>query len=167
MSEVILAKKHKNGRIAVSLYNKDDAGFKGEAEIASTVPSTHPEFRSQIEDGIWDVVKLMVDNGYETTSSCEGHGLTDPMPSINVKFDNALELIEFRQMLEGYNWATIHDTLNDEWFGRYQKVYKHVCRIKFNGNRKYNLFRLFDMYILKSWYAKRMFIRHVQNKLSS
>ena len=40
-------------------------------------------------------------------------------------------------------------------------------RIKFNGNRKYNPLRLFDMYILKSWYAKRMFIRHVQNKLSS
>ena len=167
MSEVRLAKKHKNGRIAVKLIKEGNPRYVGEADVASTVPSSHPEFRSQIEDGIWDVVKLMIDCGYETTSSCVGHNWDDPIPSINVKFNNVLELFEFRQMLEGYKWAAIYDTLNDDWFTRYQKAYKHVCRIKFNGNKNYNPLRLIDIYLLKSWYAKRMFIRHVQNKLSS
>lgn len=69
VSEMVLKsapnKLHKDGRI----YFEDEEGNY----IAITVSPLHVEFASQIEIGVWPLVKSLVDKGYLTVSSCEGH----------------------------------------------------------------------------------------------
>lgn len=60
---------HKNGRI----YFEDENGNP----IAISVSPLHEKFETQIEPGVWPVVKNLVDKGYLTTSSCEGHDDSD------------------------------------------------------------------------------------------
>jgi len=56
---------HKDGRI----YATDING----KYIAVSVNVLHPLFETQIEKGIWPIVKALVDKGYLTVSSCDGH----------------------------------------------------------------------------------------------
>lgn len=155
--------KHPNGRICLTL---DDLN---EDASAVTVPWDHPLIRTQIEDGIWDICKILNDNNFTTYSSCQGHTIADPLAHVNIKFDNLKQLVLFLDLIKDFKYAAIYDTINDLWFKQYQSQFNihYACRIKFNGNKQYNLLRLIDVYLMKSWYAKRMFIRHVQNKLSS
>ncbi len=69
VSEMVLKsapnKLHKDGRI----YFEDVDGN----HIAITVSPLHEKFETQIETGVWPLVKSLVDKGYLTVSSCEGH----------------------------------------------------------------------------------------------
>lgn len=73
ISELVLKsapnKLHKDGRI----YFEDEQGNY----VAITVSPLHTDFATQVEQGVWPLVKAFVDKGYLTTSSCEGHDGSD------------------------------------------------------------------------------------------
>ena len=58
-------RKDKDGRIH---YRTSDGKY-----IAVTVSPYHKDFRTQIEDGVWPIIKSLQDKGYLTVSSCAGH----------------------------------------------------------------------------------------------
>ena len=57
---------HKDGRIYASA--------PGEEYRVAEVSPYNPRFETQIEQGVWPIVKALVDKDYMTCSSCEGHG---------------------------------------------------------------------------------------------
>lgn len=57
---------HKDGRINATLPG-------GQYKVAEVSPY-NPLFETQVEDGVWPLVKAFIDKGYLTCSSCEGHG---------------------------------------------------------------------------------------------
>ena len=59
-------KKHKGGYI--------DCITRDGKYIAVTVSPYHKDFRTQIEDDVWPIIKSVLDKGYLTVSSCSGHG---------------------------------------------------------------------------------------------
>lgn len=65
MQSLILNKKNKNGSINLLNVTGEDMGV--------IISPYHPEFRSQIEDGIWPIVSALVEKGYFVIDSCEGH----------------------------------------------------------------------------------------------
>lgn len=58
-------KKDKDGRIH---FKTLDGKY-----IAVTVSPYHKDFRTQIEDGVWPIIKSLQDKCYLTVSSCAGH----------------------------------------------------------------------------------------------
>lgn len=46
---------------------------------AYTVSPYHKDFRSQIENGVWDYINLALQKNYLTVNSCEGHLLEDSL----------------------------------------------------------------------------------------
>jgi hypothetical protein len=57
---------HKDGRIYASA--------PGEEYRVAEVSPYNPRFETQIEQGVWPIVKALVNKGYLTIASCEGHG---------------------------------------------------------------------------------------------
>jgi hypothetical protein len=89
----ILNRKNKNGSINL-------LAVTGE-EIGAIVSPYHPDFRSQIEDGIWPIVSLLIDKGYFVVDSCEGHldfGNNDPS-HFTVAFTNDNDAFAFKTAL--------------------------------------------------------------------
>lgn len=60
--------KHKDGRI--------HASPSADEYYAITASIYHPQFRSQVEDGVWPIVNELTQKNYLTLSSCEGHDWT-------------------------------------------------------------------------------------------
>jgi len=60
--------KHADGRIHAS--SSPDKYYAVSASVY------HPEFRSQVEDGVWPIVHELVQKNYLPLSSCEGHHWT-------------------------------------------------------------------------------------------
>ena len=60
--------KHPDGRIHAS--PSPDQYYAVSASVY------HPEFRSQVEDGVWPVVNELIQKNYLPLSSCEGHHWT-------------------------------------------------------------------------------------------
>jgi len=58
--------KKKNGQINCE-------GLFGNDDFAITVSPFNKKFKTQIEDGVWPFVKLLLDKNYMTMSSCQGH----------------------------------------------------------------------------------------------
>jgi len=57
---------HADGRIYASAA--------GEEYRVAEVSPYNPNFKSQIEAGVWPIVNALVNKGYLTNASCEGHG---------------------------------------------------------------------------------------------
>lgn len=64
-----LNKKHKTGAINLLDVTGEDTGL--------LISPFHPEFKSQIEGGIWDIVYSLNSKGYYTVDSCQGHFIKD------------------------------------------------------------------------------------------
>lgn len=82
-------KLQKDGRI----YFRDEDGNP----IAITVSPLHEKFETQIEPGVWSLVKSLVDKGYLTVSSCEGHDGSDFF--VKIVFDGRASADEFVKAL--------------------------------------------------------------------
>ena len=57
--------KHDDGRIHATKPNKE--------YVAVTISPYYENFQSQIEEGVWPAVSILVNKGYLPISSCEGH----------------------------------------------------------------------------------------------
>ena len=57
---------HSDGRINATLPG-------GDYRVAEVSPY-NPNFKTQIESGVWPLVEALINKGYLTCSSCEGHG---------------------------------------------------------------------------------------------
>jgi hypothetical protein len=93
MQSLILNKKNKNGSINLLGVTGEDAG--------AVISPYHPEFRSQIEDGVWPIVSVLVDKGYFVVDSCEGHldlGNNDHS-HFTVAFPENRDLLEFKNKI--------------------------------------------------------------------
>jgi hypothetical protein len=136
-------KKHKDGRIYCTT---NDGKY-----IAVVVSPYHKDFRTQIEDGVWPIIKSLQDKGYLTVSSCAGH--VDPWKefyftiAFNTK-ENAHKFI---------NDAPSEDSIFKEYeslsnISQYgSDEYRHIEdneKNKFNEVRDMNisLFRNYDNY---------------------
>lgn len=93
MLPLILNKKNKNG--SINLLN-----VTGE-DIGAIISPYHPQFKSQIEDGVWPIVSALVDKGYFVVDSCEGHldlGNNDHS-HFTVAFFKNEDLLEFKNKI--------------------------------------------------------------------
>jgi len=61
----VLNQKNENGSINLLKVTGSETSY--------TISPFHPDFRSQIEDGIWEVVCELNNKGYYTVDSCQGH----------------------------------------------------------------------------------------------
>jgi len=79
---------HADGRIYAS-----EAGE--EYKVAEVSPY-NPNFRSQIEEGVWPLVSALTNKGYLTCSSCEGHGwdLNCRVSLVTPSLESATKLVE-------------------------------------------------------------------------
>lgn len=92
--DIPLNRKNIDGSIN-SFYVKKQLGH------GYSIPISHPKFRSQIEDKIWPGVEALVNRGYFTVTSCEGHSLfsyyfkkglrVNSGPQISIKLNNQEE----------------------------------------------------------------------------
>jgi len=107
--------KHSDGRIYASK--------PGDSYWVVTVSPYHPKFRSQIEDGVWPIVEQLVNKGYLTVSSCEGHGTENKMiVSLVFKDRNSAEkFIDYFKEIPGW------------YFEIYDKT-RHCCHSARSGN---------------------------------
>lgn len=71
--------KHSNGKIYASK--------PGDPYWVVTVSPYHPNFRTQIEPGVWPIVEQLINKNYLTVSSCEGHG-TDAKLIVSLVFED-------------------------------------------------------------------------------
>lgn len=111
---------HKNGQIYASL--------PGEPYIAVTVSPFNPKFESQIEPGIYPLVKTLLDKNYLTVSSCIGHNLIDLASTVIIVFGSSKYadkfIADFGQMeyvkLTKFNSVANNRQIwnNDKWFYR-------------------------------------------------
>lgn len=62
--------------------NRIFVGGKGDNLISVSVSPINENFRSQIEDGVWEHIKCLLDKNYITLSSCEGHIFEGPFQFI-------------------------------------------------------------------------------------
>ena len=93
MQSLTLNKKNKNGSINLLNVTGEDMG--------AVISPYHPEFRSQIEDGIWPIVSELVNKGYFVVDSCEGHLDLDnnDHSHFTVAFPDSKDLIEFKNKM--------------------------------------------------------------------
>lgn len=107
----------KDGRI----YFKDEQGNY----LAVTVSPLHPRFETQIEPGVWPLVNALVQKGYLTVSSCEGHDGSDYF--VKLVFDtetSAQQFIDQFPLIRGLIFEIQHQSAN-------------VIRYIVNGKAKY------------------------------
>ena len=110
-------KLHKDGRIYVC--NKPGN------YIAITVSPLHEEFPSQIESGIWPLVKILIDKGYLTVSSCEGHKGSDYFVKIVFgSLESAEDFINLLPKIKGLSYL-------------FEEKSANVVRYMENGLEKY------------------------------
>jgi hypothetical protein len=91
---LILNKRNKNGSINLLTVTGEETG--------AVISPHHPEFKSQIEDGIWPIVSELVDKGYFVVDSCEGHlniGNNDHS-HFTVAFAHECEPLTFKNALD-------------------------------------------------------------------
>lgn len=90
---MLLNKKNKNGSINLLQVNGQDIG-----EIVSPY---HPEFRSQIEDGIWPIVSTLIDKGCYVVDSCQGHwdNNNDDYSHFTVAFNSVESAVKFTKII--------------------------------------------------------------------
>lgn len=81
--------KHSNGKIYASK--------PGEPYWVAVVSPYHPNFKSQIEPGIWPIVEQLINKNYLTVSSCEGHG-TDSKIHVSLVFEDIKDAQNFIDM---------------------------------------------------------------------
>lgn len=89
---------HPDGRIYTSK--------PGEPYVAVSVSPYNPKFRTQIEDGIAPVVMGLVNKGYLTLSSCEGHSISFSYPYVIVAFGEEQKADAFRNYFSLLPWTT-------------------------------------------------------------
>jgi hypothetical protein len=88
--------KHSDGRIYASK--------SGEPYWVVTVSPYHPNFKNQIEPGVWPIVEQLINKNYLTVSSCEGHG-TDSKMTVTLVFkdiDDAQKFIDTCSHIPGW-----------------------------------------------------------------
>ena len=128
-------RKDKDGRIH---FKTPDGKY-----IAVTVSPYHKDFRTQIEDGVWPIIKALQDKGYLTVSSCAGH--VDPWTEFyfTLAFDTKENAHKF------INSLSIEDTVFKEYesisnISQYgSNEYRHI-----EDNEKNKPYEVRDMNIL-------------------
>jgi hypothetical protein len=90
---MLLNKKNKNGSINLLQVTGQDGG-----EIVSPF---HPEFRNQIEDGIWPIVSTLINNGFYVVDSCQGHWdeRNDDYSHFTIAFPTVESSIKFKKLI--------------------------------------------------------------------
>lgn len=92
---------HKDGRIYSSK--------PGEPYYAVTVSPFNKNFSSQIEPGIFPIVKILLDKNYLPVSSCEGHGsirFSDP-PTVRIAFGSEESAKDFINFFENVDYISL------------------------------------------------------------
>jgi len=147
-----------------------------EPYIAVTVSPFHAAFSSQVESGVWDLVRSLNDKGYNTVSSCEGHYDQDihkGSPMVIVAFTNNTSRdlfvsrvseipgtlieqdiqfnVEYDPMSETFHKSTgkINVSFLNELFMKDSDYYTLV-RVQLNKFTGYDPIRWADRYIFKN-----------------
>jgi hypothetical protein len=89
---------HKDGRIYASLPNED--------YYAVTVSPLNPNFFTQIEPGVKDIIQSLLEKNYLPISSCEGHG-GSPL-FFRVAFGNLQLAEDFKKHLSSIPFFEVH-----------------------------------------------------------
>ena len=102
---MLLNKRNKNGSINFLQVTGEDIG--------AIFSPLHPEFRSQIEDGIWPIVSKLVNSGFYVVDSCQGHwdNNNDDYCHFTIAFTKVESAVKFSQLVyvKGIDF-TIHDS---------------------------------------------------------
>jgi hypothetical protein len=103
---MLLNKRNKNGSINFLQVTGEDIG--------AIFSPLHPEFRSQIEDGIWPIVSKLIDIGFYVVDSCQGHwdNDNDDYSHFTVAFTNVDSAIRFSQLVFVKG---VHFTIHNSW----------------------------------------------------
>jgi hypothetical protein len=130
-----LNKRNKDGSINLLEVTGENLG-----EIVSPL---HPEFESQIEDGIFDIVMLLVKNSYFVIDSCEGHWRKNDHSHFTIAFAEEREMKRFMERLKGIPGISL--SVNDTWL----QVDNEVDFINKMFLRNYNKYKFLHVSILK------------------
>ena len=145
---------HADGRIYASAAGK-------EYRVAEVSPY-NPKFETQIEQGVWPIVNALVDKGYLTCASCEGHGwqvesyisLVTPTLESAIDLANQLKIapwtttVNTNRVIWDYTSAlkTTKNTLDrDELKTKVFPYYNRIFR------RNYGEYFYVDMHLEKYW----------------
>lgn len=82
---------------------------------AYTVSPYHKDFRSQIEDGVWDYVNVALQKNYLTINSCEGHLLEDSL-EITFAFYDYEKMDKF---IKYFKQPLIHMVVEDRFMNKF------------------------------------------------
>lgn len=91
--------KHKDGRIYASKSTVD--------YVAVSVSPYNEKFRTQIEDGVWDIVEVLCRKNYLPVSSCAGHNIWNSNLYFTVVFGDELSATKYSQMFSDIDGVTV------------------------------------------------------------
>jgi hypothetical protein len=141
---------------------------KLEPYLAVTVSPYHPDFQTQIEPGIWSLVKALNEKGYHTTSSCEGHYNDDThksSPMVIVTFTSDWSKEVFVERMMKIPGTLIEDNIDEELFNtEYDTMSETFHRATSKSDSEHRVQYLNDMFMKKSDYYT--FVRVYLNKFT-
>lgn len=124
--------------------------------LAVTVSPYHPEFKTQVESGIWPLVKILNEKGYHTTSSCEGHYNQDnhkSSPMIIVCFTSDISKQMFINKIKSLPGIMIEDNIDEQLFNtEYDPMSETFHNSPSTSNTQQQVEYLNDMFMRKSDY---------------
>jgi hypothetical protein len=83
----------------------------------------HPNFITQVENGVWPYVKLMLDKNYFTINSCEGHHIEDSLEITFVFYDYK----KMDKFVKYFKHPLIHVVVEDRFINEFNKYkFEHV-----------------------------------------
>jgi hypothetical protein len=158
--------------------------------VASTVSPLNKNFRSQIEDGIWEIISSLLKKNYFTISSCEGHFFEGPLQFIiavpNLEFANKIKnlflSIPFLEVKIKETISNVKIDRNDPNAIKYTKKYlknydfkaeaEDINNMYYRTHNRYwfvyvNLFKKGNFWILFYWIFKIFLEKNYKNKLLS
>ena len=66
---------------------------------AFSISPYHVDFKTQIEDGVWPYIKLLLDKNYLTINSCEGHSIEDSLEITLAFYDD----IKYKKFIKHFD----------------------------------------------------------------
>jgi hypothetical protein len=130
----------------------------------------HPDFRTQVEDGVWPYVELLLNKNYFTINSCEGHFIGDSLEITVVFYDD----IKFKKFVKHFDCFLINVLCEDSFINQYdgnkhsklpeKEETKIVNWLFMISNEKYRFVTLFALKEFKHKNKLFLYIVHILYK---
>jgi hypothetical protein len=129
----------------------------------------HKEFRTQIEDGVWPYVEILLQKNYLTVNSCQGHFIEDSL-EITLAF---YDVVKFKKFIKHFDCFLINAVYENNFINEYdgskfiklsEKEEAKILNFMFMmTNKNYYFVTLFA---LKEWNNKdNLFFYRIYKKL--